>query len=162
MTHAAQMAASRQEAVAENARPRADPTRDRSELRTSGASTRRSTPGHHARPRPLSFGTCGDRQASRGRRRRGSFQPLLALFFEQTEKDDLYATALTLESLNDRRAVPPLIHALLEDGNPHRRHAAARALGWIRQRAGPRRSRWLDASWIPRNPNRSARKRPSR
>jgi HEAT repeat protein len=25
-----------------------------------------------------------------------------------------------------------LIHALLEDGNQHRRHAAARALGWIR------------------------------
>ena len=60
-------------------------------------------------------------------------QDLLGLFFEQTEKDDLYATALTLESLDDRRAVPPLIHALLEDGNPHRRHAAARALGWIHQ-----------------------------
>ncbi len=60
-------------------------------------------------------------------------QALLKLFFEQTEKDDLYRTALTLESLNDRRAVRPLIQALLEDGNPHRRHAAARALGWIRR-----------------------------
>jgi HEAT repeat protein len=60
-------------------------------------------------------------------------QALMGLFYEQTEKDELYATALTLESLNDRRAVPPLIHALLEDGNPHRRRAAARALGWIRQ-----------------------------
>jgi hypothetical protein len=59
-------------------------------------------------------------------------QALLRIFFEQTEKDDLYATALTLESLNDRRAVPLLIRALLQDGNPHRRHAA-RALGWIRQ-----------------------------
>lgn len=28
--------------------------------------------------------------------------------------------------LNDRRAVPPLIRALLQDDNPHRRHAAAR------------------------------------
>ena len=58
-------------------------------------------------------------------------QVLLKLFFEQTERNDLYNTALALESLNDRRAVRPLIHALLEDGNPHRRHAAARALGWI-------------------------------
>jgi hypothetical protein len=60
-------------------------------------------------------------------------QSLLHLFFDQTEKSDLYATALTLEALNDRRAVPPLIQALLHDPNPHRRHAAARALGWIRQ-----------------------------
>jgi HEAT repeat protein len=58
-------------------------------------------------------------------------QALLKLFFEQTDKDDLYATALTLEALKDRRAVPSLIPALLEDSNPHRRHAAARALGWI-------------------------------
>jgi HEAT repeats len=66
-------------------------------------------------------------------------QVLLKLFFEQTEKDDLYNTALALEELDDRRAVRPLIHALLEDGNPHRRHAAARALGWIRRpgRAAP-------------------------
>ncbi|MEZ5352126.1 MAG: HEAT repeat domain-containing protein [Bryobacteraceae bacterium] len=56
---------------------------------------------------------------------------LLELFFEQSEKDDLYCTALTLERLNDRRAVGPLIEALLGDDNPHRRHAAARALGWI-------------------------------
>jgi HEAT repeat protein len=57
---------------------------------------------------------------------------LRELFFEQTAKDDLYLTALTLETLNDRRAVPWLIPALLEGDNPHRRHAAARALGWIR------------------------------
>jgi HEAT repeat protein len=62
-------------------------------------------------------------------------QALLKLFFEQSEKGDLYTTALTLEQLSDRRAVQPLIRALLEDGNPHRRHAAARALGWI-QRPG--------------------------
>ena len=68
----------------------------------------------------------------------GEVQALLRFFFEQTEKDDLYHTALTLESLNDRRAVPPLIHALLEDGNPHRRHAAAR-LG-LDSPAGPGRS----------------------
>ncbi len=49
-----------------------------------------------------------------------------ALFLTYQE-DDLYATALTPESLNDRRAVRPLIQALLEDGNPHRRHAAGRA-----------------------------------
>ncbi len=56
---------------------------------------------------------------------------LLGLFFAQVEKDALYATALTIESLNDRRAVPLLIRALLQDDNPHRRQAAARALGWI-------------------------------
>jgi HEAT repeat protein len=63
---------------------------------------------------------------------RVAVQALLKLFFEQSEKDDLYVTALTLEELNDRLAVPILINALLEDSNPHRRHAAARALGWIR------------------------------
>lgn len=56
---------------------------------------------------------------------------LLAAFFSLTGKDDLYATALQIEGLNDKRAVRPLIRALLEDENPHRRHAAARALGWI-------------------------------
>jgi HEAT repeat protein len=63
---------------------------------------------------------------------KGVTQTLLKLFFEQSQKDDLYVTALTLEELNDRRALPILINALLEDSNPHRRHAAARALGWIR------------------------------
>ncbi|MEZ5400227.1 MAG: HEAT repeat domain-containing protein [Bryobacteraceae bacterium] len=55
---------------------------------------------------------------------------LLELFFSQSEKDPLYLTALTLETLGDQRAIGPLIEAL-EDENPHRRHAAARALGWI-------------------------------
>lgn len=58
---------------------------------------------------------------------------LLAVFFRQSEKDELYTTALALERLNDRAAVPPLIEVLLRDANPHRRHAAARALGWIQQ-----------------------------
>lgn len=57
---------------------------------------------------------------------------LLNVFFEQTEEIPLYETALALESLNDLRAVPQLIHALSEDDNPHRRRAAARALGWLR------------------------------
>ena len=58
---------------------------------------------------------------------------LLNLFRGQSDKDDLYGTALTLEELNDHRAVGPLIRMLLEDDNPHRRHASARALGWIRR-----------------------------
>lgn len=58
---------------------------------------------------------------------------LLRLFYAQAEKDDLYTTALAIEGCADRRAIPPLIDALLHDENPHRRHAAARALGWIRK-----------------------------
>jgi HEAT repeat protein len=54
----------------------------------------------------------------------------LDLFFSQSEKNELYETALTLEDLGDRTAVRPLIRAL-DDANPDRRHAAARALGWI-------------------------------
>src|SRR5215216_3109688 len=38
-------------------------------------------------------------------------QALLKLFFEQTGKAELFAPALTLEYLNDRRAVPALIRA---------------------------------------------------
>lgn len=55
---------------------------------------------------------------------------LLKQFFEQTEKVELWKTALSLEHLGDRCAIQPLIEAL-HDPNPHRRHAAARALGWI-------------------------------
>lgn len=43
---------------------------------------------------------------------------LLALFFEQEEKDELRVTALTLETVNDSRTVAPLIRALQEDANP--------------------------------------------
>lgn len=58
---------------------------------------------------------------------------LLDLFFRQADATQLWETALILEQLDDRRAVPPLIRALLEDRNPDRRRAAARALGWIRK-----------------------------
>ena len=56
---------------------------------------------------------------------------LLDQFFVQEGNDELYMTALTMEELDDARAVPALIRALLEDANAHRRRAAARALGWI-------------------------------
>lgn len=59
----------------------------------------------------------------------GIVSDLLRLFFSETEKDALWATALTLESLRSSAAVSPLVQALGDD-NPHRRHAAARALGW--------------------------------
>ena len=62
----------------------------------------------------------------------GVVDALLELFFSQVDKIELYETALTLEALRDRAAVRPLI-AALDDANPHRRHAAARALGWIPQ-----------------------------
>jgi len=61
---------------------------------------------------------------------------LLKQFFSQEKKDELWETALTLERLGDVHSVKPLISAL-NDLNPHRRHAAARALGWIR-RSGSR------------------------
>ena len=66
----------------------------------------------------------------------GVTEHLLRQFFAQEEKDELWETALTLERLGDVRSVRPLINAL-NDLNPHRRHAAARALGWIR-RSGSR------------------------
>ena len=55
---------------------------------------------------------------------------LLDQFFEQTDQVELWETALVMESLGDRRGVGRLAEAL-SDENPHRRHAAARALGWI-------------------------------
>lgn len=67
------------------------------------------------------------------RDRHAGARALLEVFFRQTEKDELYTTALAIERLNDRFAVPALIDALLRDANPHRRRAAARALGWIRR-----------------------------
>jgi HEAT repeat protein len=56
---------------------------------------------------------------------------LLSQFFSQELKGELWETAWILERLGDIRAVGPLIHAL-QDVNHDRRHAAARALGWIR------------------------------
>jgi HEAT repeat protein len=62
--------------------------------------------------------------------RRSTTAALLNLFFTQSEKIELWETALTIEHYGDPAAVPPLVDALY-DANPHRRHAAARALGWI-------------------------------
>jgi HEAT repeat protein len=61
---------------------------------------------------------------------RGAVAALLDLFFVQTDKIELWETALTIEWFGDRGAVRPLAEALY-DANPDRRHAAARALGWI-------------------------------
>jgi hypothetical protein len=58
----------------------------------------------------------------------GTVAALLDLFYAQTDRLELWETALTI---GDRAAVPRLIEALY-DTNPDRRHAAARALGWIR------------------------------
>jgi HEAT repeat protein len=66
---------------------------------------------------------------------------LLDLFFTQTDKRELWDTALTIEHCGDRSAVPRLIEAL-HDANPYRRHAAARALGWI-PRTGRRAAKAL-------------------
>jgi HEAT repeat protein len=66
---------------------------------------------------------------------------LIRLFFAQTEKLELWETALTIEWFGDRAAIRSLIPAL-QDDNPHRRQAAARALGWIPY-AGGRAARAL-------------------
>jgi len=59
---------------------------------------------------------------------------LLTQFFSQQEsKVELWETTLLL---GDIRAVRPPIHAL-QDVNHDRRHAAARALGWIRNPCNP-------------------------
>jgi HEAT repeat protein len=60
----------------------------------------------------------------------GTIARLLNLFFTQTNQTELWETALTIEYAGDRAAVQPLVNALY-DTNFHRRHAAARALGWI-------------------------------
>jgi HEAT repeat protein len=60
----------------------------------------------------------------------GAVTGLLDQFFTQTGKTELWETALTIEHAADRTAVPRLADALYDE-NPDRRHAAARALGWI-------------------------------
>jgi|HubBroStandDraft_6_1064221.scaffolds.fasta_scaffold336824_2 HEAT repeat protein len=55
---------------------------------------------------------------------------LLDLFFKQTDKIELWETALTIEHSGEQSAVPRLVEALY-DVNPERRQAAARALGWL-------------------------------
>lgn len=72
---------------------------------------------------------------------RGAVSDLLDLFFVQTDKIELWETALTIEHFGDRAAIRPLAEALY-DTNPHRRHAAARALGWI-PKAGVRAAKAL-------------------
>jgi HEAT repeat protein len=72
---------------------------------------------------------------------RGAMSALLDLCFAQTEKIELWETALTIEWFGDRAAVRPLAEALY-DANPDRRHAAARALGWI-PKAGSRAAKAL-------------------
>ena len=72
---------------------------------------------------------------------RGTITSLLDLFFKQTEKEELWLTALSIEHAGVRAAVHRLVDAL-GDSNPHRRHAAARALGWIPQ-AGRRAAKAL-------------------
>jgi HEAT repeat protein len=62
---------------------------------------------------------------------RGAVARLLNLFFTQKGKAELWETALAIEHGTDRTAVPRLADALYDE-NPDRRHAAARALGWIR------------------------------
>ena len=61
---------------------------------------------------------------------RAAVTDLLDLFFQQDEKEELWQTALTIEHAGERAVVRRLVDAL-GDSNPHRRHAAARALGWI-------------------------------
>lgn len=69
---------------------------------------------------------------------------LVAQFFTLRDKLELWQTALTIESLSDVRCVASLIPAL-HDENPDRRHAAARALGWIGQSGGPAVTALVDA-----------------
>jgi HEAT repeat protein len=71
----------------------------------------------------------------------GAVRNLLDLFFAQSGKDELWQTALTVERAGGRAAVRRLVDAL-NDSNPHRRCAAARALGWI-PHAGKRAAKAL-------------------
>jgi HEAT repeat protein len=71
---------------------------------------------------------------------------LLNLFFTQTDKIELWKTALRIERCGDRGVVRRLI-AALDDENPYRRHAAARALGWI-DNAGPSAAKALIAALL--------------
>jgi HEAT repeats len=66
---------------------------------------------------------------------RRAMADLMDLFSGQTEKIELWETALTIEHFGDRAAVGPLAEVLY-DANLHRRHAAARALGWIPKAGG--------------------------
>ncbi len=58
---------------------------------------------------------------------RGAAVALLDLFFAQTDKDELWETALTVEWFGDRAAVRPLAEAVY-DANPDR--ATPRLVPW--------------------------------
>jgi HEAT repeat protein len=60
----------------------------------------------------------------------GTASNLLRLFLEQTDRGEIFETALTMERAGNQGVVPGLIAALRE-GDPNHRYAAARALGWI-------------------------------
>src|SRR6202023_668179 len=75
---------------------------------------------------------------------KGVSERLLKQFFSQQEKIELWETALTLEQLGDVRSVTQLTRAL-HDPNDHRRHAAARALGWIRPAGSRAATALIDA-----------------
>lgn len=87
----------------------------------------------------------------------GTMTSLIDLFFAQTGKIELYEAALTLERLNDRAAIRWLVPAL-HDANADRRHAAARALGWIRG-GGPRAAKALIAVLADRSQPQPVRER---
>jgi HEAT repeat protein len=76
---------------------------------------------------------------------------LIQQFFAQTEEIELWETALTMESFGDTGVVAPLIPAL-HDENHHRRHAAARALGWIWGGGSPAVNALIDALADPSQP----------
>lgn len=76
---------------------------------------------------------------------------LLSQFFTQEDRIELWETALTIETLGHRRAVPPLVRAL-DDHNPDCRHAAARALGWIPNAGGAAVTALINALTDPGQP----------
>jgi HEAT repeat protein len=71
----------------------------------------------------------------------GAVSGLIDLFFAQKEKTELWETALAIEWFGEHAAIRRLIPAL-RDENSHRRHGAARALGWL-PGANPRAAKVL-------------------
>ena len=65
---------------------------------------------------------------------------LLELFFAQNGKDELYETALTFERLNDRRVLPELMDALLNDRGARDARFERCALWKVSDEAGGRRA----------------------
>ncbi|MBN9660085.1 MAG: HEAT repeat domain-containing protein [Acidobacteria bacterium] len=67
---------------------------------------------------------------------------LLAQLWSQREDGELFETALALEATQDTRVIRPLI-AALQDHEPGRQLAAARALGWVDPKGNARVARVL-------------------